>query len=116
MKIVIMIIYSMNVNATQITECGDYQIEGFVRKQNSNAVIIINEKTLSEIKLSSPFNWEAKLHAYMNQPIDAKIKIIKKMNAQSGSLHSIQAIDLRIPDPAKYHPEKIKLIKKGVCQ
>ncbi len=105
-----------SAQAVTMNGCGDYQIEGFVRKEKSSAIIVINEKSVSEVKIKAAVNWQSKLFAYADQPIKAQIKITKKMDGTRAVLSSIKEIELRTPDPLKNNFEKITLIKKGECQ
>lgn len=105
-----------SANAVTMNGCGDYKIEGFVRKEKSRPYIVINEKSVSEIKITAPINWQTKLLAYLDRPVKAQIKIIKKMDGSIAELSSIKDIELRIHDPLKNNFEKITMIKKGECQ
>lgn len=96
--------------------CGLYELEGFVREHKGRAVIFVNEKSKSQVTITAPVNWEAKLYAYMNRPVTATILIDKKFDGTKGSLTAINKIELRVPDPV-YHPvEKLKVLKQARCK
>lgn len=108
--------FSTSLHAAMLEGCGFYKVEGIVREDKLKVKLIVNEKSVSEIKFSAPFNWETKLRAYINDPVTVQLKIEKRPDGTLAEIHSIQEISLRVPDPMSFKPEDLKLIKKAGCR
>lgn len=99
---------------TGVNSCGYYQARGIVRLVKQIPVIVINEKSLSEIILSIPIKKEPLLAPYLNKAIEAKVKINKlhPANLLSGEILSIHD---RVPDPLNPRDTGIKQERKTKC-
>jgi hypothetical protein len=98
-----------------VSECGLYQVKGVVHSNPNGPVIVVNEKSQSEIIISVPLTNEAKLAPYLNRAMVATIQVLKKPIAQSFSA-TIKAIQSRIPNPLSPQDTGIKIISKEKCQ
>jgi hypothetical protein len=78
--------------------CATYKIQGFVKVIENSFFIIINEKTKSEIQLSTKMELEPKLIAYENRPVISTVNIELPMNGTKGMIIEISKIELSLPD------------------
>jgi hypothetical protein len=108
------ILYSSHLLAF---DCGEYRIAGTVHEEEDNLIILIHEGTQSELKFQTTTKLQPQLIPYDNRPIEAIIKITKKMDGTHGEIDSIGKIELRIPNPlAPEKDTKFSLLKNKECE
>jgi hypothetical protein len=102
-------------NWSGITVCGSYQVSGIVRAFKSGLVMVVNEKTQSEIVISVPIPNEAKLAPYLDKSMLATVAFVKKPQA-SHYQAVVQNIAARIPNPLSPKDSGIKILSEAKCQ
>lgn len=101
---------------TGFKTCGKYAVRGIVRKSVDRAlVIVINEKTASEITFSVPIKEEPILAPYIDRPTVATVTI-DNLSKGSKILGHVNNIDLRLPNPLNPADTGVSLISKGQCK
>ena len=97
-------------------ECGQYELKGTVKKINDQFKIVVNEKSNSEIILSTPPLMEVKLVAYINRPMVSTVVIDHKTKGNSAMIKEIKSITLGKSDPmAQADNTSLNLISKLEC-
>lgn len=102
-------------NWSGVSDCGLYQVKAVVHSTPNGPVIIVNEKSQSELIISVPITNEAKLAPYLDRAMVATIRVVKKPLSQSFSA-TIKEIQSRIPNPLSPQDTGIKIISKEKCQ
>jgi hypothetical protein len=100
---------------TGISDCGNYQVSGVVRSKKDGPVIVINEKTQSEITITLPIQNEAKVAPYINKAIAATISFERKPS-RTEVVGIIKSIEVRIPNPLDPKDTGIKFLSKVECK
>jgi hypothetical protein len=95
--------------------CGLYQVRAIARSIKNIPMIVINEKTQSEIVLTLPIENEPTLAPYINRAFLAEVQIEKKMIGPNGK-GIVKNIKTRLPDPLNPTDTGIKLITKSECK
>jgi hypothetical protein len=86
-----------------------------VRSSKNVLVVVVNEKTKSEIVITVPIPNEALLAPYIDKPIVAKLAI----NSKASGAHiwgTIQEIQARVPNPLSNSDTGMQLIAKTECK
>lgn len=99
-----------------LTQCGQYNLNGVIRDSQTGPLLVVNEKTLSEYKISFNSNDSLKAAIYLDRHISAKIKITKLNNSYTLEDVELISIESRIPNPLNPQDTFIKLDKKLSCQ
>ena len=81
--------------------CGLYEFKGVPRIQGGKVVLILNEKSLSEIVLRPAIIDEAKLAPYVNLMGQGVLVINKISGPQSADIQEFNKLDYGEPDPLK---------------
>lgn len=102
-------------NWSGITSCGIYQVSGIVRALKSGLVMVINEKTQSEIIISVAIPNEAKLAPYLDKSMLATVAFEKKPLAPNYQA-VVKDIASRIPNPLSPKDSGIKILSEAKCQ
>ncbi len=100
----------------EISLCGNYQINGVIRKLNSDRVLVVNEKTQSEHHVYFDVTHQPELAIYDNKDITAIVTLEKKFNGTSGSASNLLSIKSRIPNPLMPKDTHFTLIKEAHCK
>ncbi len=100
---------------TGINSCGLYRAKGTVQLSKDGPVVIVNEKTKSEIIISVPIQNEPIMAPYIGKPIEASIEF-KKISKDSKIIGTVKTIKSRLPNPINPRDTEIILISKGVCE
>lgn len=95
--------------------CGLYKVRGVGRTIKNALVIVVNEKTKSEIIFSLPINNEPTLAPYVDRPLEATVQINKPMNGSKG-FGVVQSIKSRLPDPLNPVDTGMSLMTKSECK
>ncbi len=95
--------------------CGLYRVRGIVRIQNNTPVIVVNEKTKSEMVFTLPIPNEPKLSAYIDREMQANLLITEAMNGSKGK-GVVKEIEARIPNPIDPKDTGINFITKSECK
>lgn len=99
---------------TGISDCGRYTVRGVGRTIQHAAVIVVNEKSESEIIVHVPIINEAYLAPYDNRALIATV-LIPKISQGSSVEGIIEAIGERIPNPLNPQDTGIRLVEKTAC-
>jgi hypothetical protein len=100
---------------TGISDCGIYRVKGVARSTPNGLIIVVNEKSKSEINIKIPEHNEAFLAPYVDKAIEASVKIVNK--SQGSSVEGIiMKIASRIPNPINPKDTGIKLSSKALCK
>lgn len=105
--------FSQAADWTGFKGCGQYEANGVVRILKHTPTMVLNEGTMSEIKLTVPVKSEPKLSPYIDLPFAAVVKI-SSMNGSLGKA-DIEKIDSRLPHPLNPRDTGIKFLKKSEC-
>lgn len=100
---------------TGISDCGTYQVNGIARSTKKGLVIMVNEKTQSEITITTPILNETYLAPYVDKALKASVVFAKK-SPGSKALGTIKEIESRVPNPLNPMDTGIKLISKAKCE
>ena len=100
---------------TGFTDCGDYLVNGIARSDKNGIVIVVNEKTQSQISITVPISHEPILAPYLNKELKATLHFEKKSPGTKLS-GTIIAIDSRNPNPLNPKDTGISLINKANCK
>ncbi len=95
--------------------CGLYQVKGVGRIIKNTLVIVVNEKTQSEIIFSVPILNGIKLSPYIDRPLEANLQINEAINGANGK-GTIQMIKDRLPNPLNPKDTGIQLLTKSECK
>lgn len=99
-----------------LTGCGEYEVRGIVRSDNSISRIVVNEKTMSEIIINLPSGLQLKLLPYINRPVTITLILDKKFDGTKGSTQKIINVKSRIPDPLKPGDTGFMIKNKMECK
>lgn len=100
---------------TGFSSCGLYLVKGTVHSGGKYPVIVLNEKSLSEITITVPIQNEIFLAPYDNRSIEATVEFSKKF--EFSKMHGVvKKIKERIPNPLNPEASKIKLISISECK
>lgn len=99
---------------TGISDCGRYSVRGVGRTMQHGAVIVVNEKSESEIIVHVPIINEAFLAPYNDRALIATV-LIPKVPQESSVEGIIEAIGERIPNPLNPQDTGMRLVEKTVC-
>lgn len=116
MKIFLLLLLVPQISFADLSSCGEYQVRAVVRAGKTSHVIIVNEKTRSELTLTMPIVERLKLAPYVDRAISAVVLLNKKFDGTKGEVDNIISIESRIPDPLSPLDTGIKLIKKVECK
>lgn len=100
---------------TGFSDCGIYQVNGVARTTKNGLVIVVNEKTQSELIITVPILNEAKLAPYIDKALAANVVIEQKPSGPK-FLATIKEIQSRIPNPLAPKDTGIKIISKVECK
>ena len=96
-------------------DCGTYEVKGVVRSSKNVLLIIVNEKTKSEIVITVPIPNEALLAPHVDKPILANLVVNSKASGPH-FLGTIQEIQARVPNPLSNRDTGMQLIAKTECK
>ena len=102
------------VDWTGVSDCGIYEVRGVVRKTKHGPIIVINERSKSEIIISVSISNEAKLIPYVGRPMKATLTIENKPSEQP-FLGIVNSIEFRLVKPLDPKDTFIKQISKAKC-
>jgi hypothetical protein len=94
--------------------CGLYKVNGVVRFQKNIPVLIVNEKTRSEITIHVPIKNEPAITSHIDMPVEAQVQLNKAMNGSIGEGEVLSAQN-RLPHPLNPMDTGLTFIKKGEC-
>ncbi len=97
--------------------CGIYEINGVVRRGEHHYLIVMAEKTKSQMVLETRSSGELSILPYENFPIHAIVSIEQKFDGTLGKIAKVIEIRKRVPDPI--HPTAdtyLKLKKAEKCE
>ncbi|MFA6236939.1 MAG: hypothetical protein WC635_06390 [Bacteriovorax sp.] len=100
---------------TKISACGEYQVRGVARSIKNSLVIVVNEKSRSEIIVKVPVRNEAYLAPYLDKPMEALVLFAKKA-AGAEVNGKIKEVKPRLPNPINPMDTGIKFISKVACE
>lgn len=115
--LILMLSLIANVNArdwTGFKGCGLYKISGVVRMQKNVPVIVVNEKSKSEIIIHVPIANEPVITSHLDMPVEAQVQLTKPMNGSIGEGEVVK-ISNRLPHPLNPMDTGLSFIKKGEC-
>lgn len=97
----ILLFLSLNTFSSEIgvEACGLYQFKGIPKISGKEMVIIINDQSLSEIRLKIPEEEESKIVPYLDKTSSGEIRISKISDDWSGVISSIKKVNISMPDP-----------------
>lgn len=102
-------------NWTGISSCGTYQVKGIVRSTENGPIIVVNEKSQSEITISVPIPNEVFLAPFEDRAIVASVELTKKFSF-ANIIGTIKNIKSRNAHPLNSLDTQIVLISKATCQ
>ncbi len=100
---------------TGISHCGIYEVKGVAHSTKNGLVIVVNEKTRSEIVITVPILNEAKLAPYIDKAFSAEV-LIETIPSGSKVIGTIKDIHSRIPNPLDPKDTGLKMISKAKCK
>lgn len=109
-------IFSTQLNAGELSECGEYSLRGVVRPLKDGLTIIVNEKTQSELQIKTTIPESSKLGAFINKPVLVTALLTQKFNGTRGFAEQVIKAEFRLPDPLNPKDTGINLEKKVACK
>ncbi|MEA9357882.1 hypothetical protein SHI21_16750 [Bacteriovorax sp. PP10] len=106
---------STTLHANELSECGEYTIKGVIRPLKDGITIVVNEKTKSELKITTTIPESSQLAAFSNRPVTVTALLNKKFDGTKGFAEKIIKTEFRLPDPMNPKDTGINLEKKGEC-
>lgn len=106
---------STTLNANELSECGEYKIKGVIRPLKDGITIVVNEKTMSELKIKTTIIESSQLAAFNNKPVTVTALLDKKFDGTKGFASKIIKTEFRLPDPMNPKDTGVKLEKKVDC-
>lgn len=100
-----------------LNSCGEYAFKGTPQIDDKQMVVIIKEKSKSEIRLVVPLAEQSKITPYLKLTIEGRLTLSKIYHLWKGEVTQLKDIKLTVPDPL--HPHKnsfLNLIKSKKCQ
>lgn len=117
MKVTLLLfLMSSTLNASELSECGEYSLRGVVRPLKDGLTIVVNEKTQSEIQIKTSITESSKLGAFINKPVTVTALLTQKFNGTRGFAEHIIKADSRLPDPLNPKDTGVNLEKKSICK
>lgn len=98
-----------------ITDCGEYTIKGVVRPLKKGLTIVVNEKTQSEMQITTSILESSKLGAFLDKPVTVKALLVKKFDGTKGEAEKILSAEFRLPDALNPKDTGVSLDKKTEC-
>ena len=111
-----LILITPTLGMAGLTECGHYEVRGVVRAKKISYEIVVNEKTMSQMNISTPVSEQLKLLPYINKPVTITLILNKKFDGTKGSSEQIISVKSRIPDPLKPGDTGLMITKKMECK
>jgi hypothetical protein len=105
----LLLLSSLLISPNLSADCGLYEVRGVGRLTKNGPVVVVNEKTQSEIILNIPITNEAMLAPYIDRPLVASVNIQKQQNV-------IEKISSRLPNPIAPQDTGMKLLEKRDCK
>lgn len=109
-----MFILSTSVHAG-LSNCGEYTLKGVVRPLEHGLTVVVNEKTQSEMQITTTILESSKLGAFVNKPVTIKALLDKKFDGTKGVASKIIQAEFRLPDPLNPTDTGAILDKKTTC-
>lgn len=100
---------------TGISNCGTYQVKGVGRLSDKGLMIVVNEKSQSEVTIIVPIENEAFLAPYVDKAMEASVLFTAKPKGSKAE-GIIKEIKSRIPNPINPKDTGIKFISKAACK
>ncbi len=109
--------YSITSFAIGLENCGDYSFQGTAKIIDKQMILILNESTQSEFKLSIPKDQESRITPYLNLTVKGDLVLKKVTGPWTGEIKEFKKIDYGIPDPLNTTKHTfLKLKKKASCR
>jgi hypothetical protein len=102
--------------AIDFTGCGEYSIKGVIRAKEKGFVMIVNEKTASEITLMLSINEQARIAIFNDASIASIVILDQPFNGTIGIAKKVVTLEKRIPDPLNPSDTGLELVKKMDCK
>ena len=99
---------------TGISDCGRYTVRGVGRSINHRLVLVVNEKSASEIVVHVPILNEPHLAPYVDKALIATV-LIPKVPRGSPVKGIVETIEWRIPNPIDPEDTGMRLTEKTEC-
>lgn len=93
--------FSSFAESLGLAGCGVYEFKGIPRIQKDKVVLVLNEKSLSEIILRPAIIDEAKLAPYVNLVAHGELVINKVTGPRTGDIKEFSKLDYGESDPLK---------------
>lgn len=121
MRLLIMIVlilpFSSFAESLGLAGCGVYEFKGIPRLKNDKVVLMLNEKSMSEIVLKPAIIDEAKLAPYVNLVAQGELIINKVTGPRTADVKEFSKIDYGESDPLKLTGHTFLKKKKDLkCQ
>lgn len=97
-----------------ISDCGRYTVSGVGRSTHEGLVIVVNEKSESEIVIHVPILNEPYLAPYVDRAMIATV-LIPKVPHGSSVEGIVEMIERRIPNPINPLDTGMRLTEKTAC-
>ena len=111
-----LILLTPTLGMAGLTDCGEYEVRGVVRAKKASYEIVVNEKTMSELNISTPVSEQVKLLPYIHKPLTITLILNKKFDGTKGSAEQITSVKSRIPDPLKPGDTGLMITNKMECK
>lgn len=104
-------------HAAGLESCGVYQIEGYVRSDETAIYLVLNEHTQSQMKIDLPIHSQGQVAGYIDLPISVGIRITQKFDGTRGRADALtEPARLRIPTPVQpLDARSHNLVKSEKC-
>lgn len=84
-----------------VKSCGIYEFQGVPKIQANQMILIINEKTLSELSISIPKKDEPRFAPFLNLTTKGKLEIHQFKDYKTVNAKAFSDLDYAVPNPLK---------------
>lgn len=97
--------------------CGQYHLSGIVRKIEDTPLIIVNEHSKSEYRLSVAIEDEPKIVPYVDRAFEMDATILENFDGTKAKLTKLENAKLKVSNPLDSELDtKLTLIKALPCK
>ena len=98
-----------------ISQCGQYQVSGIARSTKKGPVIVVNENSQSEFRITVPLTNEARIVPYLDKALIATVSF-EKQPVDYHYQGVVIEIGSRIPNPLSPKDSGVKMLSGAKCK
>jgi hypothetical protein len=94
-----LMLLTSEVKAIGLESCGTFSFKGMPRISGKEMVLVINEKSMSEVVLTISMAGKDKIAPYINIMTAGELTLSKVTGTRSGIIETFSKLDYSTPDP-----------------